>query len=60
MEMNEYYMEFYVRHMLAESRAAAAEAARRPAPPAVVVPAVRRAIDGARRLYARWAAVAAA
>ena len=60
MDINEYYMEFHVKQLLDEARASAARAARFGPEPAIVGPALRRAIDGLRTRYLRWSSAASA
>jgi hypothetical protein len=58
MDLNEYYMRFYVRQMLEEARATAARRLAAGPQPPVVMPAVRAAIERMRALYARWSSAA--
>ena len=47
-----------MKELLDDARAAARRAALLGPEPSIVVPAVRRAIDGMRRLYGRWSSAA--
>jgi hypothetical protein len=58
MDLNEYYMRFYVRQMLDDARKAAAQSLAAGPQPPVVMPAVRAAIERARGLYLRWSSAA--
>ena len=58
MDVNEYYMRFYVKHLLEEARRAAARSQALGPEPPIVMPAIRAVIDGVRGLYARWSSAA--
>ena len=58
MDLNEYYMRFYVRQLLEEARATAARSLAVGPEPPVVMPAVRAATEWVRALYGRWSSAA--
>lgn len=58
MDVNEYYMRFYVKHLLEEARRAGVRSQQLGPEPALVMPAVRAALDWMRTLYVRWSSAA--
>jgi hypothetical protein len=60
MDFNVYYMQVQSDQFLREACAAAARRAMLGPPPPVVGPALRRALDTVRALYARWSSAASA
>ena len=60
MDINEYYMELYVRGMLDDARKAAARRLVTGPEPSGVMPALRAGLDRIQGLYARWSSAASA
>jgi hypothetical protein len=58
MDMNEYYMDVYVKNLLAEARVAAARRAMLGPEPPLIAPLVRAAIARVAALYGRWSSAA--
>ncbi len=58
MDMNDYYMQLYVKSLLTEARAAAAQRALVGPEQPLIAPIVRAAIAGVANLYGRWSSAA--
>jgi hypothetical protein len=58
MDVNEYYMRFYVKHLLEEARRAGVRSQVLGPEPPLVMPMVRAALERVRGLYARWSSAA--